>query len=55
MTLWVVNIPGELEHCFLEFKIPGHHRWWAARHTGTIVGWVPNLLTDGYHPRCAGL
>lgn len=51
MTVWVINHP-DIEHTFIEFKIPGRHRWFAARHTGTIVGWAPfTLSTDGYVAR----
>lgn len=52
MTVWYINGP-ELQHCFLEFKIPGEeqYRWSMAAHTGTICGWYKNMSTKGYTPR----
>lgn len=53
MTLWVIN-QREREHCFLEFKIPGHlrtKRFSQAAHTGTICGWSQFMETAGYTPR----
>lgn len=52
MTVWVINGP-ELEHTFVEFKIPGYeqYRWSMAAHTGTICGWYKGLSTKGYTAR----
>jgi hypothetical protein len=52
MTIWYINQP-ELQHCFLEFKIPGEeqYRWSMAAHTGTICGWYKEVSTKGYLPR----
>lgn len=52
MTLWVIN-EHELEHCFLEFRMPGHPPQFSrGAHTGTVCGWSPfPLVTAGYSPR----
>lgn len=55
LTVWVINLTG-LEHCFLEFTIPGKtQHWWAAPHTGEICGWQNYKYWDpaqaGYKPR----
>ena len=57
MTLWVVEKPG-LAHSLLEFDMPGHGRqYWAARHTGTVVGFYregfgrAGLVSSGFRPR----
>ena len=52
MTVWVINGP-ELQHTFLEFKIPDEeeYKWFMAAHTGTIIGWFKGVSTKGYTPR----
>lgn len=50
MTVWVIN-DATIQHVFIEFDIPGRHKFFAARHTGTIVGWWASLSTAGFHPR----
>jgi hypothetical protein len=50
MTLHVINRP-EIQHCVLEFLIPGRHKWFAASHTGTIVGWLAHFDATGYVAR----
>lgn len=57
MTLWVANT-ALLEHSLLEFDMPGHgQQWWAARKTGTLVGFFSleggrdYLVSAGFKPR----
>lgn len=52
MTLWY-HIGPELEHCFLEFKIPNEEqfKFSMAAHTGTICGWYKEISTAGYSCR----
>jgi hypothetical protein len=52
MTIWVHDGP-ELQHTFIEFKIPSEpqYKWFMAAHTGTIIGWYQFMSTKGYTAR----
>jgi hypothetical protein len=57
LTVWVIDelSPSGLHHCGLELTLPAPrtHRFFVARHTGTVVGWFPDeaFFTEGYNAR----
>ncbi len=51
VTVWAVNT-SVIQHAVMEFHVPGKpHHWWAATHTGGIVGWQ---AYDGWDPASVG-
>lgn len=50
LTVWVHNSEN-VNHCVIEVKGLGPHRFWEAGHTGMLVGWITGFDTTNYTPR----